>query len=105
MTGSVAAAAMAAFEMDAEEVVVPDRHLTSRNTLTDWLPDRAQLVCGVRHPPWNDGGDRGPPPTGTLVLPPQVERLDAHTIRVVVPDARGASGFMSVAPGYDPTEQ
>ncbi|ONG58573.1 hypothetical protein BKE38_02725 [Pseudoroseomonas deserti] len=44
------------------------------------------------------------PPADTLSLLPQVERLDGYTIRVMVPDMVGASAFMSVALGYDPTE-
>jgi len=45
------------------------------------------------------------PPADTLSLLPQVERLDAYSIRVMVPDMRGASNFMAVVTGYDPTEQ
>jgi D-amino peptidase len=240
MTDSVAAAARAAFEMGAEEVVVADSHLVSQNMLVDRLPERVQLIRGVRRPlsmvpgvdegrfdgalfigfhtgsthlsgvlghtmrglvireirlngrvvseagfhhalmgqfgvpligisgddafveerrelvgdveaavvKWAYGhlaarsltpvaaeaeiaamtrraiariGDfrpatlEGPialevafkhrPPADTLSLLPQVERLDAYTIRVMVPDMRGASGFLSVVLGYDPTEQ
>jgi D-amino peptidase len=240
MTDSVAAAAEAAFAMRVEEVVVADSHMAGQNILIDRLPDRVQLIRGLRRPlgmvagveeghfdgalfiGWHTGsthlsgvlghtmrslvvreirlngrvvseagfyhpllghfgvpligisgddqfveetrglagdveaavvkwsyghlsarsltpaaaqaeiaamtrralgriGDfrphviQGPialevafkhrPPVDTLSLLPQVERLDAYTIRVMVPDMRGASNFMSVALGYDPTEQ
>lgn len=50
MTDSVAAAAEAAFAMGAEEVVVCDSHLASQNIQIDRLPERVQLVRGVRRP-------------------------------------------------------
>lgn len=50
MTDSVAAAAEAAFAMGVEEVVVTDSHLVSQNILIDRLPERVQLVRGVRRP-------------------------------------------------------
>ncbi len=50
MTDSVAAAADAAFAMGAEEVVICDSHFNSQNILIDRLPERAQLVRGVRRP-------------------------------------------------------
>lgn len=50
MTDSVAAAAEAAFAMGAEDVVVADSHLASQNMLIDRLPERVQLVRGVRRP-------------------------------------------------------
>ncbi len=50
MTDGVAAAAEAAFAMGAEEVVACDSHFTSQNILIDRLPDRVQLVRGMRRP-------------------------------------------------------
>lgn len=240
MTDSVAAAAEVAFEMGASEVVATDSHLASQNILIDRLPDRVQLVRGVRRPNgmvagveqgrfdgalfigWHTGsthlsgvlghtmrslvvrevrlngqvvseagfyhpllghygvpligisgddhfveetrglagdveaavvkwsyghlaarsltpaaacaeiaamtrlaigriGDFAPlriegpirlevafkhrPPAAMLALLPGVERVDAYTIGLMVPDMVGASNFMQVALGYDPTEQ
>lgn len=50
MTESVAAAATAAFEMGADEVVIADSHLHSQNIHIDRLPERVQVVRGVRRP-------------------------------------------------------
>lgn len=45
------------------------------------------------------------PPAEVLSLLPMVERLDAYTIRTVLPDMRVAANFMTVALGYNPSEQ
>jgi D-amino peptidase len=45
------------------------------------------------------------PPAEMLSLLPGVDRLDGYTIGLDVPDMPGASDFMRVALGYDPTEQ
>ena len=55
----VAAAARAAFEMGAEDVLVKDAHGTARNLLLEELPERLRVHRGWDNTPYSDGGNRG----------------------------------------------